>query len=364
MKNNIIVFHLDDAKDFRGGTRQCFYLAKELNEIGIENYIVLRKNSPLHLNAAKNNITAITIPYLFDWDIISAIMLVYKIKKINKNSKQIIIHSHTAHAASIAVLASFFINAKIVIHRRVDFKIKNNFLSRFKYRKADQIIAVSQAIKKQLIDEGFQDSNINLIYSSIDKDIFLNLKNIKRRVSSNKIRIGSLIALTPHKDPFNLIKAAKICLEKNKNLEFLVGGKGQLKKECENLIKKLKIEENFKLLGYVEDNIGFLKSIDIFVLPSKEEGLGSVLIEAMACGLPIVATNAGGIPELITHNENGLIVPKENPQLMAEAILKIAGDSSLIKKFSLKSMELSQNYTTKSMAKKTLEVYEKAIKNT
>ncbi len=88
MNKRIIVFHLDDSKNLRGGERQALYLAEELNKFGIENYIVARKNSPIHLKANEMKILSITIPYLFEWDIFSAIILAVKIKKINKREKR------------------------------------------------------------------------------------------------------------------------------------------------------------------------------------------------------------------------------------------------------------------------------------
>ncbi len=361
MNKNIIVFHLDDSKNLRGGERQVLYLAKELKELGVENYIAARNNSPLFNKCIEEKIPVITLPYIFEWDIISAFILALKIKKINKNNKKIIIHTHTGHTPAIAILTNIFIKTKIAVHRRVDFKIKNNFLSQIKYKKADIVISISNAIKNILIQSELPESKIVVISSSIDKTVLSpnNIKNEKKDV----IKIGSLIALEPHKDPLNLIKAANLCLKTNPNLIFLIGGEGSLKKGTDKLIKDFNIGDKVKLLGYVEKNMDFLKSIDIFVLSSKEEGLGSVLIEAMSVGLPLIGTNAGGIAELIKDNFNGLIVPKENPDELSKAILKMAEDEDMRLKFSKNSLEMVSEFTSDKMALKTLEVYEKIIKN-
>ncbi|MBP7796571.1 MAG: glycosyltransferase family 4 protein [Elusimicrobiales bacterium] len=358
---NLITFHLDDSKNLRGGERQVLYLAEELKKLGVENYIVTRKNSPLYFKSKEKTIKTLTLPYLFEWDIISAAMLAYKIKSINKSKKKVIIHSHTGHTSSLAFLASFFIKAKIIVHRRVDFKIKTSFLSRIKYTKADYIISISEAIKKILIEYGIDKNKIIVIPSSFR----LEKKELKKIVfKDKKIIIGSLIALVPHKDPLNLIRAAKIVIESNNNCFFVVGGEGPLKDESAKLIKDLGITDNFQLTGYVEDNASFLNSLDIFILPSREEGLGSVLIEAMNFGLPLVGTDAGGIPEIIENGYNGFVVPRENPQKLAEAILMLIKDKELREKFGKNSFERSKNFTSEIMAKRTLEVYEKAVKDT
>ena len=362
MNNKIIVFHLDDSKNLRGGERQVLYLIEELNKLGVENYIVLRKNSPLYLKCLELKIPFMTLPYIFEWDILSAVILAFKIKKINLNRKKVILHTHTAHTCAIALLARFFISAKIVVHRRVDFEIKNNFFSKVKYLKADAIIAISEAVKN-VIKKTLPEHNIFVVPSSIPLSFIKNLAS-NRIFPRQNITVGFLGAFVPHKDPLNLIKAAYECIKKKKDIIFLMGGDGKLKKEAEDLIKKLELEKNVKLVGYIDDNINFLKSIDIFVLPSKEEGLGSVLIEAMAAELPLVGTDAGGIPELIEDNFNGYVVEKQNPQKLADAILKIASEKEIYEKFSKNSYEKVKNYTSDKMALKTLEVYEKLIKNT
>lgn len=358
--NKIIIFHLDDSKNLRGGERQVLYLAKELKELGYENYIVARKNSPLYRKSIEEEIPAITLPYIFEWDLISGIILAIKINKINKNRKKVIIHTHTGHTPAVAVISRLFLKAKLIVHRRVDFKIKNNFLSKLKYKNADAIIAISSVIKK-IISGFIPQEKIKLIPSSIDSKL---LTELSSKIQRDNVKIiGTLIALVPHKDPENLVKAARVVLEKYPDIEFLIGGEGNLRKKVENMIIEYGISDKVKLYGYVDDNINFFKSIDIFVLPSKEEGLGSVLIEAMACGLPIVATDAGGIPELIKDNYNGIIVEKQNPNKLAEGIIKLIENPELRKKISENAKEEAKKYSSRNMVIKTLEVYEKAIKN-
>lgn len=354
---NYIIFNLDDSKDFRGGSRQVLYLSKGLNEKNIENYIVTRKNSPLYNKAIENNIKIITVPYIFEWDIISALILAYKIKKINKNHKHIILHSHTAHTAAISYLTSLFIKAKRIVHRRSIFKLNKNIFTKIKYKTANKIIAISNTIKNALINWGIEDKKISVIYSTIESKETVLIKNFNKET----ITIGTLIAFTEEKDPQNLIYAADICLKENKNLIFLIGGEGYLKSDIQKLIENLNLKDKIILKGYINNNIDFLKSIDIFVLPSKEEGLGSVLIEAMSVGLPLIGTNAGGIPEIIEDGYNGFVVDKQNPKELAKAILNLIKDKKLCEIFSKNSFERAKNFTSDTMVEKTIDVYEQTI---
>ena len=364
-----IIFHLDDSKNLRGGERQVLYLAEALHKKGIKNYIVARKNSPLIEKAALKALPNFTLPYFFEWDIISAIKLYRKIKLICGQNYTPILHAHTGHTPAIAKLASIFLKCPIVIHRRVDFPLNKNPFTKFKYSSASKIIALSQAIKSILIKDGLEEKKIIVIPSSFrleEKEKIISMrKTLETNFSlpKNAFLVGMTGALGPDKDPLNFIRAAAICLEKDNRIFFFLAGEGPLEKECEKEIKKLGIENNFKLLGQVEENISFLKALDIFVLSSKEEGLGSAIIEAMACGLPIAATKAGGIPELVKDGVNGLLAEKENPKDLAKAISTIKENHELRKNFSAASLERAKDFLPEAMAEKTLKVYEEAIKD-
>lgn len=362
MNEGIIVFHLDDSSNLRGGERQVLYLAKELLELGIENYIVGKKNSPLVENSKKYSIPTITLPYLFEFDIISAVLLARKIKAINKNKKNVILHTHTGHTPTIALLTKLFIDAKIVVHRRVDFKLNNPF-SKIKYSNADAIIVISNAIKEILESFKIPSSKIFLIPDSIPKD-FIEVNIKPRRFPEKDIIVGSLISLVEHKDPLNLIEAARIVVKNSDKVYFEIAGDGYLMEECIKKIKEYGVENRVMMKGYITNNRDFLRKIDIFVLSSQEEGLGSCLIEAMAYALPLVGTDAGGIKEIIKNGVNGIVVPKKNPQKLAKAILKLSQDRELYERFSKNSLEIVRSYTSDIMARRTLKVYEKTIENT
>ncbi|GAB4032696.1 MAG: glycosyltransferase [Elusimicrobiota bacterium] len=366
---NRIIFHLDDSKNLRGGERQVLYLARESLSLGEKNYIVARNDSPLLDKARLLNIPNFTLPYLFEWDPISAILLALKARKICGKNSLPIFHSHTGHTPAISFLASLIMKSARIAHRRVDFPLKKNILSRLKYSTCDAIIAISLAIKKILLASGLDEKQIKVINSSFS--IRENTSQQSKRKEMEKafnltektLIAGSLIALQPHKDPLNLIRAAALCLKKDKNIFFLLGGEGPLRSACEQEIYRLGVGESFKMLGEVKENIAFLKAIDIFILPSREEGLGSVLLEAMACAVPIAATNAGGIPELVVPGLNGLLAEKENPEALANIILQISSDRILREKFSSGSLKKVEEFSPKEMAAKTIKVYDEILEN-
>jgi glycosyltransferase involved in cell wall biosynthesis len=301
---------------------------------------------------------------------------VLEILNKSADSVAVILHSHTSHTAAISYLTSLFLPCIRIVHRRVDFKIKKGLSPRFKYLKSDGIIAVSKAIKQIMVSAQIPEKTISVIPDSIDMDEipfkaeeFENYRKKSREKLSESFRIpkdtfwiGSLIALVPHKDPENFLRSAKLVLEKYPQVQFMIAGDGILKDKMHLLIKELNIK-NFHLLGFYNNPLELLSSLDIFVLPSVEEGMGSVLLEAMCSRLPIVATDAGGIPEVIENNVHGLIVPKKNPQELAKAQISLIENEELRKKFAENGFKKSSEFSSEKMAKLTLKFYEETIEN-
>ncbi|MBU2530407.1 MAG: glycosyltransferase, partial [Elusimicrobia bacterium] len=168
----------------------------------------------------------------------------------------------------------------------------------------------------------------------------------------------------PHKDPENFLKSAEIVLKKFPETHFILAGQGELSNKLNSLDQKLHIQNNFHLIGYQNNSYQVLSALDLFVLSSKEEGLGSVLIDAMNAKLPIVATNAGGIMDIIEDKKNGLIAEKENPEALAKAQLNLMEDEDLRKILSEEAYKRRINFSSEKMAAATVKIYEETIKNT
>jgi glycosyltransferase involved in cell wall biosynthesis len=122
----------------------------------------------------------------------------------------------------------------------------------------------------------------------------------------------------------------------------------------------LDVEDIVFFLGFREDIPKILTSLDLFVLSSYLEGMGSSLLDAMACRLPVVATKVGGIPEVVIHGETGLLVPPRNPSALARAILKLYNNKDLASRLGQKGYELvHRKFSAEAMADKVLRLYEK-----
>jgi glycosyltransferase involved in cell wall biosynthesis len=197
---------------------------------------------------------------------------------------------------------------------------------------ADKIIAVSHATKNYIQNIGAKPDKIKVIHNGVDLQRFQPLKakklEMRRKLGIPKDAIVvSTVRRVVYKNGIDtFIDAADVTVQKNPKVHFLVGGKGPNFANAQERVKQLKIDDNFKLAGFVSDEElpAFYNAADFFVVPSKSgEGLPLVALEAMASGLPVIATDVGGIKEVFT-NSVGKLVPPNSPEEMAEAILEYA----------------------------------------
>ncbi|MCM2268332.1 MAG: glycosyltransferase family 4 protein, partial [Elusimicrobiales bacterium] len=365
-----------DGRELRGGQRQMLYLVKELNKAGHDNTIVCRKGSPLHKAALRKAFKTLTLPYLTEWDPVSAVLLRRALKALPAGGQPPLLHSHTGHTAAVSWLASAGLNCVRIAHRRVDF-IPGAFTARFKYGRAHGVIAISDAVRDILLKAGVPEEKVAVVNSTIDLDDtpwkpgeFPAYRAAARQALAAELGIpaaafwaGSLIALVPHKDPENLVRAAALVLKDFPEAYFLVAGEGPLEEKTAHLARMLKIQDRFKLIGYRSDPYKVLAALDLFVLSSCEEGMGSVLVEAMNASLPIVATTAGGITDVIEHGANGLTAAPRDPQALAAAALRVMRDAGLRAALSAEAHRRREDFSSPRMAALTLKCYETALEN-
>ena len=140
--------------------------------------------------------------------------------------------------------------------------------------------------------------------------------------------VGNVAALVPHKGQRHLIEAAHLVVQEVPDARFVILGEGELREPLEHLVKTHHLEKHVLLPGFRTDVFGCIKGFDLFAMSSVTEGLGTSLLDAMACARPIVATHAGGIPEIVEDGVNGLLVPPRDHAAMAAAIVRLLKDAA------------------------------------
>ena len=235
-------------------------------------------------------------------------------------------------------------------------------------READKIIAISNATKDYVLSLGAKPSKVKVLHNGVDLNRFRPMLKIKEEMR-RKLGIpqDATVVLTVRRLVYKngvdtLIQSANIAVKKNPKIVFLVVGKGPDMSSVQMQVKHLGIEQNFRLTGFVpdEDLPLYYNTADLFALPSKSgEGLPLVALEAMACGLPVIATNVGGISEIMVK-DYGKLVPPNNPDALAKAILDFAEIDFTPYQSELRAM-VEEKYSWDKNVERLIEIYEELI---
>lgn len=347
------VIHVDAELLWRGGQQQAVYLHEGLLARGIDSGFVCRPCSELSRRFAERSIVHKCIPFVGELDLAAG----YRLGRYARQQGCQTLVLHSSHALGWGLMAKLFYPSLLLIAvRRVDFHVGKTIFSRFKYktRAVNLIIAISENIRQILIQDGVPAAKIKRISSGVDLQKHAEvLPEADFRTSWNipaeAVLVGTVAAFAGHKDYPNLIEAASIAAKQDPRLFFMAVGEGNLLDAMISLARELGLAERFIFTGFQPEVGKFLKSFDIFVLASKKEGLGTSVIDAMALGLPVIGTDAGGIPELITDRDCGLLVPRRDPAKLAAAILELAGNAGLRQKLGEAAQQKSEKFSREAM---------------
>jgi glycosyltransferase involved in cell wall biosynthesis len=233
---------------------------------------------------------------------------IYKAIKLNKID---IVHSHEAHSLTpLLILKMLGASFKLVHTRRVDFNIK----SKFKYiNKHINLVAISQGVKRVLTDDGVDPKKIDIIYSgtpAVAKPSQDDVAEAKHKLGLDNVAMvfGTVANFSPHKDLPTMLRAYEQYRKRNGGSKLLMVGDGPLMAETASEAKRLKIEDDIIFTGFRTDVATLVSCMDIYLVSSEREGLNTSIIDAMHLARPVIATDAGGIGELVEDNVTGYLV--------------------------------------------------------
>jgi glycosyltransferase involved in cell wall biosynthesis len=356
------ILHINTERTWRGGEQQTLYLLQGLMHRKLNSHLVCQPESPLARAAVTIGVTVYPLQMHGEIDLLAAC----RIRKLMRQCPYNIIHCHTSHAHTLAFLASWGTNVRRLVTRRVDFSIlRHSFLklSGIKYRyMADYYIAISRKIKEVLVADGLAAERIFVVHSGIDPDRF-GAESSKKLMSEFGIKSDEKVVinvahLAGHKGQKYLVQSIPAVLERFPRTRFFIVGGGELMAELKTLAASLGLTDKLVLTGFRKDVGAFYRLADLFVMSSVEEGLGTAVLDALALGKPIVATNSGGIPEMITDGENGLLVPARNPVALAEGISEMLADPHKAQRMAARGPELVKaRFSIEAMVAGNINVY-------
>jgi len=285
---------------------------------------------------------------------------VFRLIKIIKTNDYDVVHVHLFPADVFVATASLFLRNKLkfifsehnVYNRRRSSKIFR-LIDKFTYSRYDKVICVSEMVKDSLVKWLPEVSRKTVVIK--------NAVPVGELVEKNSMIYDILFVGRLEKAKGVDILFKSICLFKNdrkKELKVAIVGDGSLRDSLKSLSKDLGVEENVEFLGIRKDIKGLMQLSKIFVLPSRWEGLPMVILEAMALGMPVIATKVGGIPEVIEDGTDGILVEPENPEELAKAIEKLLGNEEFRKTISLNTyLKIKEEYSIEKYTEKLLHCY-------
>lgn len=373
MNSKIHVMHIIDGLGV-GGTETILYeLIDGLVAQGFRITVCYFNPGPLVDKYAKLDISLIHVPFIFRIDP----FLFFRLARVIRREKPQIVHTHLFKSDFHGVLAAWLNNVPVILttlHSMNDWAKFPLFgwIYGLILRLADKVIVLSDEISEyfsircQVPVERFL-----TIHNAIPIKRFLEVDGKKRKIIRDEFNVkpeetlyGFVARLAPPKDHFTFLHAAVKILEKNPRARFMIVGEGELKKTLMTLSSELGIENKVVFTGFRKDIPEIMAALDMIVLASRFEGLPVVLMEAMASSRPIVATIARGITSVVTHGENGLLVPQGDPDALSSACLQLENDGQLRERLVASGLRLAKNtFNIETKISKTAEFYRQAVQH-
>ncbi len=353
------ILHINLESGFRGGERQVQLLTQGLRNLGHEQLVLCRENDELHRALEKDGIPCLAWRLNHrNWG------AGLKLRSLVKSFSPDIIHAHTANSHTLAVKA-FGGRIPIVVTRRVDFSLRKNPLSRRKYlSKSVHYIAISSGVKQVLVEGGVPANRIDIVYSGINTDRVTGGQGEELREQWTQDDQGPLVgfvgALVDHKAPWILAEAMVKVREQLGSGKVVYIGDGEERDRLEKL--QAKHPDLVVLAGWRDDIADCYAALDLFVMPSRLEGLCTALIDALAAGVPSIGSKTGGIPDVLVHGKTGdLVMPLAVTEL-SEAILKLWKDPDRMASYIESGQRhVQENFTVGKMVAGTENVYKKVL---
>lgn len=354
----LTVLHVDSAREYRGGQNQARLLMAGLTGRGdIRQALVARAESRLTCEAADLGVRIHPTPWRGAVDHRALLELSRRLGEAWD-----IVHAHDGHAVQSVLMARALTGSGsgVVAARRVDFPVRRMFV----WQRADLVLAVSRRIREVLVSQGIDRRRVEVVYSGIDpRDVVPSADRAGARelraagsVGDEQVLVAAVGALVGHKDHATFVRAAALLAPRYPEVRFAVFGEGPERPKLERLIREHGLDGVFRLPGQFPGAAGALDGIDVFVMPSREEGLGTACIEAMQAGRPVVATSAGGLGELAVGGAFRPVAPAD-PAALAAELEPLLADRSARDRAGEAARRGADRFTAAAMVEATLRAY-------
>jgi glycosyltransferase involved in cell wall biosynthesis len=360
----LTILHTESSTGWGGQENRTLQESIGLKKLGARVIILCQPDSLLSRRAVAEGIEGRTCRMRKSYDIRSIQYILKLIKDENIN----LINTHSGRDSLLAGIAGRLSRKKPAIVRTrhlalpITSKITYSLLPH-------KVITVSEYVRQYLINEGISSEKVIAIPTGVDISRF-NPWNVNGKLKQELglkpdiPLIGTIAIFRKKKGHHILLDAIPLILKKVPEAVFVFAGDGPQKENIITKIEQLGLSDKVFLLGLRKDIPNILKSIDIFVLPTLQEALGTSFIEAMAMEKPVIGTDVGGVGEIIKEGINGYLVEPDNPQALADTIIMALQDKEKLNIMGIEGRKfVEQNYTTEKMCEKMYALYSSLLKD-
>lgn len=346
-RHHHLICHINMAGGYRGGERQTELLIRELSSRGRHQRLVARAGAPLAPRC--RDVDGLTIVEVFPNQVRGAVAA----------RGAALVHAHEGRAMYSAWFLNVWQKTPFVVTRRIDHAMNDTWLRTRAYHAASSVVAISTSIANTV------HAHYPAIRCEVIPSAHADMVNghpaaaSQRRRLNGKTVIGHIGELDHgHKGQGTIIEAARHFRDSRPELHFVLIGDGKDEARFREAATGL---DNLEFVGFVENVEDYLAAFDVFVYPSLREGLGSSILDAMHFGLPIVASDVGGIPEIVEDQVNGLLIRPDNPEDLVAALERVVRDTGLRETMSSRNREKAARYGAARMASSYEQIYERIL---
>lgn len=357
------VLHVTSEDNWRGGENQIRLLIEGMSSKGWRSIVACPRGSALATWAAAHNVQHVAWRSSNDLDLLAA----WNLRKILCKISPTIIATHSSRAHSMALLAKGKRNtASLFVYRRTNFPIRKTFANQWKFHnlKISGFIAISAAIARSLCNFGIEDQKIRTIKSAVDLQPFQQLARGDCRtailkslnIAGEPLLIG-FAGRIEHSKGIDSLVTAFLKLRLSRPCHLLIAGEGPLQSTLQAQIDQAGGSHTVHFLGFLPSTAEFMKSLDVFCLPSLQEGLGTVVLEAIAASTFCCGSNVGGIPEMIVDGRTGLLFEPRSVESLMNVLQRACSDESLRASCITNAKEILQQHRIEKLVTETMRAY-------
>jgi glycosyltransferase involved in cell wall biosynthesis len=384
-RHKIGIIRIFSRLNIGGPSIHVILLTEGLDRSKFESVLVVGRESAQEGNmldlAVRHGVNPVIITWLGReislWNDLRATITLWLLLRKNR---PLIVHTHTSKAGFSGRLAAHLAGVPVIVHT-FHGHVFSGYFGPFKTKLfiwlekilavwSSAIITVSDSLKAQLLARKIAaPDKIEVVPLGLNLEPFLaisqrsNLLREEMGLAPEHFLVGIVGRLVPIKDHRTFLEAAKIVMENDHSVRFVVVGDGELRSKLDRMVQNLGLEKIIYFAGWRMDLAPIYADLDLVALSSRNEGTPVSIIEGSASGKPVVATRVGGVPDMITHGWNGLLVPPENPLALANAILQIKNDPAMAEKFAARARKhAAENYSAARLINNLEDLYLRLIK--